>query len=242
MPQAPVDVMRGNTRFRDLGSRAFSEFGDPDQIRNPYYLDLENANADLRTRRARADAAEFAASPDRQRVDRMQRQYDSDIDLEKRGPARIDAMAGLDRRKRNIEAESYFDAPVAAQRESERNFQRDRLDRQYGDSARARMYDAELDYRGKVEGEDIRARGGVNRARVGALPRVREQHLNPDDNTVIPGNESGVGAIDQMLGIGGSKPFPRSKVGRLAESKFGGDLAAAEEALAAEGYYVDDEQ
>jgi hypothetical protein len=252
MPQAPVDYMVGNSRGRNLGARAFSEFEDPTEIRNPYHLAVESANVDLRRRRALADRAEFEASPERQRIDKIQQQQDADYDLEYRAPSRIDMMGKLGIRQAQdkargarsageIEAEGYFDDWTTRRRDNERDFRREQFDRQYTNPTQAKVYDSELDAQAKIESERIKARGGVERARVGGLPRTRETMLNPDTNEVIPGNEGRVDSIDQGLGIQPSKPTTRAKVQQLADAQFGGDFAAAEEAAAARGFYIADE-
>jgi hypothetical protein len=233
----PIDYLTSGPQTRNLGARPFSEFEDPTQIRNPYYAELDAMNSDLRTRRAQADAAEFAASPERQRTQRTQDQLDSDYDLEYRAPSRVDLMGALDRKKARQGADIYFDPDVTAQRENERGFKREQFEAQYGDAADSRRLAALYGMQGRIGAAEAQAGGRTDSARITTQGRVRGQMVD-DMGKVDPSNQPRVDAIDRNLGVMGDKPFPMAKFRAFALQEFGGDEAAAEEALAREGYYL----
>jgi hypothetical protein len=236
-------------RMNRVGTLTGSQYGDPNEIRNPYLLELEAQNEVLRGRRLANERFELgnrAADPDRARIDAIQAQQDQDYDLEYRAPERVDMMGaravqgqGWQNRQAEEAASGYFDPYRKAAREDEQGFKRDIANRQYGDSAYSRRYAADAAAESRVAAANANARGGVQRAQI-AGSASRSNNINTNAmGAPSPDQQQQIEGFDRNVQGAAGKPFPMERFQGFADQFFGGDPAAAEEALAAEGYYLD---
>lgn len=239
-------------RMNVIGSRVASQFQDPNVIRNPAVFDEAAANEGLRSRRLGNDRIESVNrqfDPETARVDAIRAQQDADYDLEYRAPQReqnrVDMVGRLGVRgqgwknEQDEEAASgYFNPLTKARRESEQDFRAGIADRQYGYSADARRHVGDVAADAKVQAAGITANGRSNDARTSAAAR-RTGQLTDDMGNTSPENQPLVRNYDKQMGGLDGKPFPVERFRQFADQYFGGDQAAAEEAIAAEGYYLD---